>query len=129
MPCPLEPGKYKRLETMRFKIILLSLLLASCSNFSVPLPSAYKMDIRQGNYVTQEMRDKLKLGMSRAQVKFVMGTPMISDVFHANRWDYVYRLEHARKLVEEQRLTLYFDGDTLSRIDDSGLHLSAAEAK
>ncbi len=84
---------------MRFKIILLSLLLASCSNFSVPLPSAYKMDIRQGNYVTAEMRDKLKLGMSRAQVKFVMGTPMIMDVFHANRWDYVYRLEHGQARV------------------------------
>lgn len=112
---------------MRFRIILLSLLLASCSY--IHFPTAYKMDIRQGNYITTEMRDKLKIGMSRTQVKFVMGTPMISDVFHANRWDYVYRMEHADKLVEEQRLTVYFDGETLSRIDDSGLHLSAAEAK
>ena len=110
---------------MRFKITLLSMLLASCGNFSVPMPSAYKMDIRQGNFVTVEMRDKLKLGMSRAQVKYVMGTPMISDVFHANRWDYVYRMEHERKLVDQQRLTLYFDGDILARIDDSDLHLQA----
>lgn len=117
---------------MRFKIILLTLTLASCGNFSVPMPHSYKMDIRQGNYVTAEMRDKLKVGMSRAQVKFVMGTPMISDVFHAERWDYVYRLEQDRKLVDQQRLTLYFEGDNLTRIDDRDLHVSpepvAAEA-
>ncbi|MDD4928048.1 MAG: outer membrane protein assembly factor BamE [Gallionella sp.] len=106
---------------MRFKIILLSLSLAACG--SVPMPTTYKMDIRQGNYVTAEMRDKLKLGMSRAQVRYVMGTPMIKDVFHVNRWDYVYRLEHNREVTEQQRLTLYFEGDNLVRIDDSGLHL------
>lgn len=111
---------------MRFKIILLSLLLASCGSVSVPLPSAYKMDIRQGNLVTVEMRDKLKVGMSKAQVRYVMGTPMISDVFHANRWDYVFLLEQGGKLVEQQRLTLYFEGDNLARIDDSGLHLQPA---
>jgi outer membrane protein assembly factor BamE len=122
----LESG-IKRLDKMRFTIVLLSFLLASCSYLH--LPTAYKMDIRQGNYVTQEMRDKLKTGMSRSQVKYVMGTPMVSDVFHDNRWDYVYRMEHADKLVEQQHLILYFDGDTLSRIDDSGLHLSAAEAR
>jgi outer membrane protein assembly factor BamE len=113
---------------MRFKIILLSLTLASCGSYSLSLPSAYKMDIRQGNYVTADMRDKLKVGMSQAQVKFVMGTPMIMDVFHANRWDYVYRLEQGHKLVEAQRLTLYFDGDRLSRIDDGALHLKADTA-
>ncbi len=116
---------------MRFKIILLSLTLASCGNFSLSLPSPYKMDIRQGNFVTAEMRDKLKVGMSRAQVRYVLGTPMISDVFHGNRWDYVYRLEQRSKLVEQQRLTLYFEGDNLTRIDDSGLTVKpvAAETK
>lgn len=108
-----------RLKTMRFNIILLSLLLASCG--SVPSLSPYKMDIRQGNFVTAEMRDKIKIGMSRAQVRYALGTPMISDVFHGNRWDYVYRLEQGRELVEQQRLTLYFEGENLVRIDDSGL--------
>jgi len=107
--------------TMRINIILISVLLASCSSFSVPLLTPYKMDIRQGNYVTPEMRDKLKPGMSRVQVRYIMGVPLISDAFHGNRWDYVYRLEHGSKLVEQQRLTLYFEGDSLSRIDDSGL--------
>ncbi|MFA6921212.1 MAG: outer membrane protein assembly factor BamE [Gallionella sp.] len=111
---------------MRFKIILLSLLLAACDSISVPAPSAYKMDIRQGNYVTTEMRDKIKPGMSKAQVRYVMGTPMISDVFHASRWDYVYRLEQGGKLVERQRLTLYFEGENLARIDDSALTVKPA---
>lgn len=82
------------------------------------------MDIRQGNHVTAEMRDKIKPGMTRAQVRYALGTPMISDVFHGNRWDYVYRLEHERELVEQQRLTVYFEGDSLTRIDDSALHVT-----
>ena len=114
---------------MRLKIILLSVMLASCSSFSVPLLSPYKMDIRQGNYVTPEMREKLKLGMSRVQVRYVMGVPLIQDAFHANRWDYVYRLEQNHELVEQQRLTLYFEGDSLSRIDDSGMSAPPAATK
>lgn len=111
---------------MRFKIILLSLTLASCGSFSMSLPSPYKMDVRQGNFVTAEMRDKLKIGMTRAQVRYVLGMPMISDAFHASRWDYVYRLEQRGKLVEQQRLTVYFEGDNLARIDDSELSVKAA---
>jgi outer membrane protein assembly factor BamE len=122
---------------MRFKIILLSLLLAACDSISLPdsvsLPTSYKMDIRQGNFVTAEMREKIKPGMSKSQVRYVLGTPMVSDVFHANRWDYVYRLEQKAQLVEQQRLTLYFENDNLTRIDDSDLHVKpepvADEAK
>jgi outer membrane protein assembly factor BamE len=111
---------------MRTKLILLSFLLVSCSDFSmpsipsvpsIPLPTAYKMDIHQGNYITPEMLEKLKLGMHKSQVRYVLGTPMVSDVFHGNRWDYVYRLERHNKIVEEQHLTLYFDGDNLVKID------------
>ncbi|MFZ5524036.1 MAG: outer membrane protein assembly factor BamE [Pseudomonadota bacterium] len=110
---------------MHIKIILLSLALF------VPVLSActsYKMDIRQGNYVTAEMRDKLKPGMSRQQVRYVLGTPMISDAFHGNRWDYVYLLEQRGKLVEERRLTLHFDGDSLARIDDASKSAEAVPA-
>ncbi|MDO8262798.1 MAG: outer membrane protein assembly factor BamE [Gallionella sp.] len=103
---------------MRIKLILLSVLLASCSGLSFPLLSPYKMDIRQGNYVTPEMREKLKLGMSRQQVRYVLGTPTINDAFHGNRWDYVYRLERGGKVIENQNLTLYFEGDNLVRMDD-----------
>jgi len=102
---------------MRAILILLSVLLSSCEGVTGPL-SPYKMDIRQGNYVAAEMRDKLKIGMSKQQVHYVLGTPMISDAFHGNRWDYVYLLEHRGKLVEERRLTLYFVGDNLANIDE-----------
>jgi len=105
---------------MRIKLVLLSTLLASCSYLSSPVLSPYKMEIRQGNHVTAEMREKLKLGMSKQQVRYVLGTPMISDVFHGNRWDYIYRLEQHGELVEKQQLTLYFEGDNLVRMDDGG---------
>ncbi len=103
---------------MRITIVLLSALLASCDSFYIPFISPYKLDIRQGNYVTKDMRAQLKLGMSKVQVKFLLGTPMIRDVFHANRWDYVYSFEHDGKVIERQRLTLFFDNDNLARIDD-----------
>jgi outer membrane protein assembly factor BamE len=103
---------------LRTTLILLSLLLASCDSFYIPLITPYKMDIRQGNFVTADMRDKLQLGMTKAQVRYVLGTPLITDVFHANRWDYVYQLEHQGKVVEKQKLTVFFDGDKLVRIGD-----------
>ena len=103
---------------MRSKIILISLVVAVCSG-CVSHFSAYKLDIRQGNFITPEMRDKLKLGMSRQQVRYVMGTPLLSDTFHGDRWDYIYSLAQHDTVVEKQVLTLYFEGDNLTRIDDS----------
>ena len=103
----------------KFKLLLISvvfMLSAGCTSFS-----PYKMDIRQGNYVTVEMSKKVKVGMSRQQVSSLLGSPLISDVFHANRWDYIYRLEEQGKLVEQQRYTLFFNGEFVTRIDDSQL--------
>jgi outer membrane protein assembly factor BamE len=100
-----------------FTLIFFSAVLFSmdgCTSFS-----PYKMEIRQGNYVTPEMRKKIKIGMSRQQVTSVLGSPLVSDVFHANRWDYIYRFDEKGKLVESQRLTLFFEGDFVKRIDDS----------
>jgi outer membrane protein assembly factor BamE len=114
---------------MRIKIVLLTLLLASCSEFYIPLLTPYKMDIRQGNFVSQEMRDKLKLGMTKAQVRYVLGTPMINDPFHDERWDYAYRLEHEGKVTEKQNLTLYFEGDNLVRIVDGSQPVETSPAK
>ncbi len=111
---------------MRFKPILLSLILLA------PVLSActpYKMDIRQGNFVTQDMRDKLKLGMTKAQVRYVLGTPMINDPFHGDRWDYAYRLEHDGKVIENKNMTLYFEGDNLVRIVDGIQPVETAPAK
>jgi outer membrane protein assembly factor BamE len=108
---------------MRSKIILISLVVAICSG-CVSHFSAYKLDIRQGNFITPEMRDKLKLGMSRQQVRYVMGTPLLSDTFHGDRWDYIYSLAQHDTVVEKQVLTLYFEGDNLTRIDDSAMPAS-----
>ena len=110
--------------TMRIKLIVVSVLLVSCSEMTMPkLPSftAHKMEINQGNMVTPEMRHKLKLGMTRLQVQAVLGTPLVNDAFHTSRWDYVFRLEKKGKLLEKQRMTLYFEGDYLTRIDDGNM--------
>ncbi len=106
---------------MRIQIALVSALLASCGSASSYLPTftPYKMDIRQGNLITQDMRAKLKIGMTQSQVKAALGAPLVNDVYHANRWDYFYSLEQGGKVVESQRLTLYFDKNALARIDDA----------
>lgn len=92
----------------------------------MPSLSPHKIDVQQGNYVTQEMVAKLKPGMSRSQVRFVLGTPLITDVFHESRWDYVYRLEKAGKLVEQRKLTVVFEGDRLLRLDGDVIPVATA---
>ncbi len=106
---------------MRIVLIPISLLLASCSNFSSYLPTfaPHKIEIRQGNLITQDMRARIKLGMSESQVKSVLGAPLIADPYHAGRWDYLYRLDKQGKNEVDQRLTLYFDNGVLTRIDDA----------
>jgi outer membrane protein assembly factor BamE len=104
---------------MRIQIVLVSALLASCSSGHLPSFEPYKVEIRQGNLITQDMRAKIKLGMTQAQVKAALGSPLINDAYHANRWDYFYSLEQQGKVVESQRLTLYFDKNVLARIDDA----------
>ncbi len=106
---------------MRFKIIIVSILLASCSDMALPKLgslSPYHIPVRQGNLVTREMLDQVRVGMPGAQVRAILGTPLVQDPFHANRWDYVYRLKQGGKLLDMQRLTLYFENDKLARIDD-----------
>jgi outer membrane protein assembly factor BamE len=105
---------------MRIILIPVSLLLASCSNFSNYLPTftPHKIEIRQGNLITQDMRARIKLGMSEAQVKAALGAPLIADAYHAGRWDYLYRLDKQGKTEVDQRLTLYFEEGALARIVD-----------
>ncbi|MGH8663437.1 MAG: outer membrane protein assembly factor BamE, partial [Burkholderiales bacterium] len=88
-----------------------------------------RMDIQQGNVVTQEMVAKLKPGMTRQQVRFVMGTPPIADAFHQNRWDYVYYLNQGGQVVAHRRLVLLFDGDTLKRIEGDVVPMADADGK
>ena len=86
---------------------ILALLLSGCL-------SVYKVEVQQGNVVTQEMIDKLKPGMTPSQVRFVMGTPLIVDPFHQDRWDYYYYLRRSNETSgESQRVTVVFKNDLL----------------
>ena len=76
------------------------LLLVGCGYF--PHLGVYKLDINQGNYVTQDQVERLKVGQTRQQVRLVLGTPLLVDAFHANRWDYVYEFERQGRVVEER---------------------------
>lgn len=98
---------------MRNTIILLALFCAACSGYSF---KPYRMDIQQGNVVTPKMMMQLRPGMSKAQVRYVMGTPLIVDAFRVNRWDYLYRMEKGGKLIEERHVVLEFDNDKLTRV-------------
>lgn len=95
------------------------LALAGCKQ-APELPavlSPYKIDIQQGNVITQEMLSKLKAGMTRAQVRFVLGSPLVVDPFRGDRWDYVSMYQKQGKEVERRRITVIFDEDKLIRID------------
>ncbi|MBI5007781.1 MAG: outer membrane protein assembly factor BamE [Nitrosomonadales bacterium] len=104
---------------MRIQIVLVSLLLASCSTSYLPTFTPYKVEIRQGNLITQDMRAKIRVGMTQSQVRAALGAPLINDPYHADRWDYLYSLARQGEVVENQRLTLYFSKDKLTRIDDA----------
>lgn len=99
------------------RILLISLAMAClCACGFVGFPGVYKINVEQGNIVTQEMVDQLKPGMNRRQVRFVLGTPLIEDTFNQNRWDYLYVKRNGMKVLDESLLTVEFDGDALVRI-------------
>lgn len=79
----------------------------------------HKIDIQQGNIITPEMREQIKVGMTKRQVSFILGTPMVTDPFHRDRWDYVYSFQSwTNKKRESQYFVLFFEGDKLIRIED-----------
>lgn len=87
----------------------LCVLLAACSN-PISRFNAYKINIQQGNVLTQEMVSQLRPGQTREQVRFILGTPMLMDIFHQERWDYVYSFRNGRTgAVETRRFSVYFD--------------------
>lgn len=96
-------------------IISLLVLLSGCS--SLKFPFAYQLVVQQGNYVEQDMINKLEVGMTRRQVKFVMGSPLIEDTFNADRWDYFYTVKRGDDQFTRKLFTVYFEGDTLVRWD------------
>jgi outer membrane protein assembly factor BamE len=93
-----------------------SLALAGCGSVE-RIPFVHRIDVQQGNVITQEQIDQLKPGMSTRQVRFTLGSPMITDVFHQDRWDYVYRMDPGKGEIEQHRIVLYFENDLLTRIE------------
>lgn len=103
---------------MRTLTILLALICVACGSYSTNVPSIkpYKMDIQQGNVVTPKMMMQLRPGMTKSQVRFIMGTPLLVDSFHSDRWDYFYQMRKEGKIIEQRRVIMEFDGDSLARI-------------
>jgi outer membrane protein assembly factor BamE len=93
--------------------------LASGCGFVPRIPgiTPYRIDIQQGNYISQEMVVQLKTGMTKEQVRFILGTPMVTDIFHSDRWDYVYWRETARGAREQRKVTVLFEQGQLARVD------------
>jgi outer membrane protein assembly factor BamE len=95
--------------------LCLAALLAGCH--AIPTLRPYKMDIQQGNVVTREMLARLQPGMTRSQVRFALGTPMVVDPFRDDRWDYVYLLAKGGEVTEQRRVVVVFKDDKLVRIE------------
>jgi len=80
------------------------------------LPKTYKMEIQQGNVITSDSLTKLKSGMTKSQVSFVLGTPLIQDSFHKDRWDYIYVMRKDGKIAESRHVIIFFENDLLNKI-------------
>lgn len=89
-------------------------LLSGCETFN--FPGVYRIEVPQGNVFDEEMVDKLEIGMTRSQVRFIMGTPLIKDTFNQDRWDYAYQVQIGPELTEQKKMTLFFEDDKLAKI-------------
>ena len=90
--------------------------LSACAEW---LPEAHKLDLQQGNTVKLEQLEGISIGMTKTEVRKIMGSPMLSDPFHDQRWDYIYRFIPNKGFERKSLLTLYFEDDVLVKIDDS----------
>lgn len=113
--------------TLRLLPLAVVLCLTGCAGEEKPdeyqrsslerLPFVYKMTVQQGNVITEDMVDQLQLGMTRAQVRYLLGTPMLADFFHTDRWDYTYTLRRGHQEMDVKTLILHFQDDALARIE------------
>ena len=109
---------YRLFTQISSLIIVLSglVMLSACSTW---LPEPHKLDLQQGNTVKLKQLEELSLGMTKSEVRKVMGEPMLADPFHNQRWDYIYRFVPNKGFERKSLLTLYFKNDVLIKIDDS----------
>lgn len=115
------------MSTRRAVLLSAALLLAGCGY--VPLITPYRMEIQQGNMVNQEMVSKLAVGMTKEQVRFILGTPLIVDPFRVDRWDYVFsRQQENRTEVEKRRVVVFFEDNKLKRLEGDVVAAGARDA-
>jgi len=116
-----------QLEFLLNKIILLiafstfiSGIISGCdrrADGSRKIPLVYRVDIQQGNVIEQSMINKLEPGMTKAKVRFIMGTPLLVDPFHSNRWDYIYSIEPGDGERAQRHIALFFKEDKLTHLE------------
>ncbi len=118
-----------KLLMKNISLLCLPLILASCGNIgSLDFPGVYKIGIPQGNIITQDMVDQLRPGMTKRQVIFVMGSPLVRDPYHQNRWDYVYNYQPGGGVRGQERITVLFDdNDQLISFSGDFVPSSAAD--
>ncbi len=115
----------RRRSSISASILFISaVFLSGCSNLEFPW--VYRINVDQGNIITQEMVNELKPGMTREQVKFVMGSPLITDTFHEDRWDYIYTLIDRDGKNTRHNLTVLFSGDKLVGLNGDFMPQQAA---
>ena len=119
------------MEKLIQQILAISLCsaLLGCNNIgSMDFPGVYKISIPQGNVITQEMVDQLRPGMSKRQVTFVMGTPLVRDPFHQDRWDYIYSFQPGGGERGQERLSVFFIDDQLVGFEGDFIPSAVADA-
>ena len=104
---------------MRSALLLLCFAFLGGCGFVPQIPGVkpYRIDIQQGNFISQDLVAQLKPGMSKEQVRLTLGTPLLTDIFHADRWDYVYYRERPGEKRESRKLTVFFEDGKLTRLD------------
>ncbi|MDR0588616.1 MAG: outer membrane protein assembly factor BamE [Burkholderiales bacterium] len=108
------------------------LAVSGCSAVSTYLPNiqqfgAYKPDINQGNFLTEDMINRLKEGQTRQQVRAILGTPLLDDAFHPDRWDYIYSYTKNGREIESRKFVVFFEKDLLSKWEGDKMPVSEVE--
>ena len=117
------PAFFQRRPWLLAAAVAATLGLGACSGFTERTRGAlaavtpYKVEVVQGNFVSKEQVAALKPGMSRQQVREILGTSLLNDVFHANRWDYVFTIRRQGVDPQERRLTVFFNGELMDRFE------------
>ncbi len=110
-------------------LVALGATLIACNNIgSMDFPGVYKISIPQGNIITQDMVDQLRPGMSKRQVTFVMGTPLVRDPYHQDRWDYIYSFQPGGGQRGQERISVFFVDDQLVNFEGDFVPTEIAEA-